>query len=271
MSADGKLEWRLLGETGGTLLLVAAKSAFQRFLQLAGDFAGRGLHRTLHDVAGFGERLVECFFDCRLADSREVMGCRDENREKGMTGWLDAHPHYVTEHYAKECRAAGHAHPDGMPGLPDWSVAAALDVMGRAGIGTAVLSVSSPGVHLGNDSLAESRAARGPGPPCQRWRGKDRRQPSRWRRTTTAAPSPTRVCPSARRYGRSRRRSDAAPDVLAGRGAHDVRPASPMIEFLFDTTRCVVDLALSGTLAATRRSAGSCRMPARYCRSWRTG
>lgn len=111
-------------------------------------------------MAGFGERLVECFFDCRLADSREVMGCRDENREKGMTGWLDAHPHYVTEHYAKECRAAGHAHPDGMPGLPDWSVAAALDVMGRAGIGTAVLSVSSPGVHLGNDSLAESRAAR---------------------------------------------------------------------------------------------------------------
>ena len=214
MFADGKLEWRLLDETGGTILLVAAKSAFQRFLQLAGDFAGRGLHRTLHDFAGFGERLIECFFDCRLADSdepclvrddllsrfmellarqgsateqlrddanvrappgrgscaaatlvcgadsREVMGCRDENRETGMTGWLDAHAHYVTEHYAKECRAAGHAHPDGMPGLPDWSVAAALDVMGRAGIGTAVLSVSSPGVHLGNDSLAESRAAR---------------------------------------------------------------------------------------------------------------
>jgi hypothetical protein len=27
----------------------AAPSAFERFLQLAGDFVGRGIHRALHD------------------------------------------------------------------------------------------------------------------------------------------------------------------------------------------------------------------------------
>jgi len=77
-----------------------------------------------------------------------------------MTGWLNAHAHYVTERYAEECRAVGHAHPPGMPGLPGWSVAAALDVMGAPGISAAVLSLSSPGVHFGDDSLGENRAAR---------------------------------------------------------------------------------------------------------------
>jgi hypothetical protein len=47
-----------------------------------------------------------------------------------------------------------------MPGLPGWSVAAALDVMGAAGISAPVLSISSPGVHFGDDSLEENRAAR---------------------------------------------------------------------------------------------------------------
>ena len=47
-----------------------------------------------------------------------------------------------------------------MPGLPGWSVAAALDVIGAAGTSAAVLSISSPGVHFVDDSLEENRAAR---------------------------------------------------------------------------------------------------------------
>jgi hypothetical protein len=66
------------------------------------------------------------------------------------TGWLDVLAHYVTDHYAEACRAAG---PNGMPGLPDWSSAAALEVMAAAGVDAAVLSVSSPGVRFGTDSL----------------------------------------------------------------------------------------------------------------------
>lgn len=49
-----------------------------------------------------------------------------------MTGWLDVHAHYVTTRYRDECVAAGHDRPDGMPGLPGWSVNAALDVMARS-------------------------------------------------------------------------------------------------------------------------------------------
>ncbi len=41
----------------------AARLAFERFLQLAGDFVGRGLHRALHDFGGTCKRLVESFFD----------------------------------------------------------------------------------------------------------------------------------------------------------------------------------------------------------------
>ncbi|MFF7547314.1 hypothetical protein ACFZCU_27300 [Streptomyces canus] len=41
-----------------------------------------------------------------------------------------------------------HAHPDGMGGWPSWSVKAHLDLMDRNGIETAMLSMSSPGVHF---------------------------------------------------------------------------------------------------------------------------
>jgi hypothetical protein len=49
----------------------AARSALERFLQLAGDFVGRGLHGALHDFGGLGERLVKSFFDGRLANRDE--------------------------------------------------------------------------------------------------------------------------------------------------------------------------------------------------------
>src|SRR4029077_3699257 len=41
--------------------------SFQRFLQLAGDFVGRGVYRALHDLGRLGQRLVESLFDGRLA------------------------------------------------------------------------------------------------------------------------------------------------------------------------------------------------------------
>lgn len=200
-----------------------------------------------------------------------------------MTGWLDAHAHYVTERYAEECRAAGHDHPDGMPGLPGWSVAAALEVMGTAGISAAVLSVSSPGVHFGADSLAESRAAR------------DLARHVNDAGAEIVALHPGRFGLSAvlplpdvdgaltelgRAYGELSTDAIALETNYHGRYLGDpafapvlaeldaraavvtLHPTSPpaaehttfgrpapMIEFLFDTTRCVVDLALGGTLA----------------------
>jgi hypothetical protein len=48
-----------------------ARSALERFLQLAGDLVGRGLHGALHDPGGLGKRLVDSLFDGRLADRDE--------------------------------------------------------------------------------------------------------------------------------------------------------------------------------------------------------
>ena len=51
--------------------MTAARSAFEGFLQLIGDFVGRGRHRVLHNSRGHGERFVESFFDGWLADRDE--------------------------------------------------------------------------------------------------------------------------------------------------------------------------------------------------------
>src|ERR1700677_1429183 len=72
-----------------------------------------------------------------------------------MTGHLvDVHAHFVTAEYAAAATAAGHAEPDGMPGWPGWDPDTHLRLMDQWGIGVAMLSVSSPGVHFGDDQAA---------------------------------------------------------------------------------------------------------------------
>lgn len=71
-----------------------------------------------------------------------------------MAGFIDVHAHFLTGSYVAQARAAGHDVPDGMPAWPDWSAAAHLELMDRTGIDTAVLSVSSPGTHFGDDAAA---------------------------------------------------------------------------------------------------------------------
>ena len=76
-----------------------------------------------------------------------------------MTGFIDVHAHFLTGSYVAQARAAGHDVPDGMPAWPDWSAAAHLELMDRTGIDTAMLSISSPGTHFGDDD-ASRRLAR---------------------------------------------------------------------------------------------------------------
>ncbi|MEU6478027.1 amidohydrolase family protein [Streptomyces sp. NPDC047017] len=74
------------------------------------------------------------------------------------TGFVDVHAHYVTDGYVGAARAAGIEHPDGMPGWPAWSVEQHLGLMDRSGIEKVYLSVSSPGVHFGDDGAARALA-----------------------------------------------------------------------------------------------------------------
>ncbi len=81
--------------------------------------------------------------------------------EKGRdSGAIDVHAHYIPDFYREAAIAAGHSHPDGMPGLPAWSSAEMLAMMDRQGISRTYLSISSPGVHFGDDASAR-RLARG--------------------------------------------------------------------------------------------------------------
>jgi predicted TIM-barrel fold metal-dependent hydrolase len=63
-------------------------------------------------------------------------------------GKLDVHAHYLPEGYRQALDRAGHSQPDGMPAIPDWSAAEHVDLMDRLGIAASLLSVSTPGVHL---------------------------------------------------------------------------------------------------------------------------
>jgi predicted TIM-barrel fold metal-dependent hydrolase len=71
---------------------------------------------------------------------------------------VDVHAHFVTDFYIAAVRNAGIDQPDGMPGFPAWSVEDHLALMDRGGIRTSVLSISSPGTHLGEDTAARALA-----------------------------------------------------------------------------------------------------------------
>lgn len=196
-----------------------------------------------------------------------------------LEGAIDAHAHFVPGAYRDALLAAGIDRPDGFPHIPEWSVTDHLAHMDELGIAASLISISSPGVHFGDDQVAAelARAVNESGAEA--------------------------VATSPRRFGHLA--SLPLPDVdaalvelafafdelkadgvvlmtnVAGTYPGDpayaelwaeldrraavvvLHPASPpgwertslgrprpMIEFPFDTTRCVVDLALGGTLSA---------------------
>ncbi|KAB0499169.1 amidohydrolase family protein [Pseudomonas vancouverensis] len=69
---------------------------------------------------------------------------------------IDTHQHVVPPFYGKWLESRGIT-AGGLP-IPSWSVEGALDLMDSNGIATGILSVSTPGVHLGNDAEARVKA-----------------------------------------------------------------------------------------------------------------
>jgi hypothetical protein len=73
-------------------------------------------------------------------------------------GKIDVHAHYLPEVYRDALVAEGQGRPDGIPALPDWSEAQAIDAMDKLHVSLAILSISSPGVHFGNAAAAVALA-----------------------------------------------------------------------------------------------------------------
>lgn len=72
---------------------------------------------------------------------------------------IDTHQHIVPPFYAAWLQRHGIRAAGGRL-LPDWSEEGALDLMADAGIATGILSISTPGVHLGDDGEAREMARR---------------------------------------------------------------------------------------------------------------
>jgi len=63
-------------------------------------------------------------------------------------GRIDVHAHFLPDVYARALAGAGLTTLDGGFPIPKWSAAAALDVMDRHEIATAMVSLSSPSAHF---------------------------------------------------------------------------------------------------------------------------
>jgi len=183
----------------------------------------------------------------------------------------------LTDTYREACIAAGHEKPDGTPELPRWSASEALRVMDKVGIDASVLSVSSAGVYYGNVAAAIELCA----VVNDEAAAVVRENPDRF---GFAASLPLPDMDAAIREARRAFR-DLGADAISlhtnygglylGDPAMDrllevlnelhavvvIHPSSPpcweqvsfgrprpMMEFLFDTTRAVFNLALNGCL-----------------------
>jgi len=70
---------------------------------------------------------------------------------------LDVHAHYLPEAYRQALAATGQSVVDGMP-VPDWDAGRHVALMDQLGIATSLLSVSSPGVRFAGDAEARQLA-----------------------------------------------------------------------------------------------------------------
>lgn len=204
-----------------------------------------------------------------------------------QVGIVDVHHHFVPDYYRSALLEAGIVHPDGMAQIPSWSEAEALATMDRLGIATAFLSISSPGVRLGDPAAAAALARR----TNETAADIVRRYPGRFGFfAVTPLPDVTATLAEIAHvfdvlgadgvvfesnfdgvymgdealdpvYDELDRRGatifvhPTSPHCGCGVGAGGDRPAGialgyprPMMEFLFETTRTITEMILSGRL-----------------------
>jgi 6-methylsalicylate decarboxylase len=194
------------------------------------------------------------------------------------TQLIDVHAHFVTPEYMAAAKEAGHVHPDGMASWPGWQADEHLALMEQWGIGTSVVSVSSPGVHFGDDKAARA-LARQVNEFCA---GLARDHPGRFGHFASLPLPDADGAVAEAGYALDELGSDGVAIESSSGGAYLgderyqqlygdlnerravvlVHPTSPpcyeavslgrprpMLEFIFDSTRTVSDLVFTGTLA----------------------
>jgi predicted TIM-barrel fold metal-dependent hydrolase len=189
---------------------------------------------------------------------------------------IDVHAHYIPEVCRDALMAAGHDRPDGIPGLPEWNEELALTGMDTLGVRLAILSISSPGVHFGDAATAAAlaRAVNETGAKIAR------AKPGRFG-FFAAVPLPEiDAAVTETRYALDHLGADGISLLTNHRGmylgdtrlepifaevaarnsvvfVHPTSPpqptggpalAAPVLEFMFETTRSITDLVLSGVL-----------------------
>jgi predicted TIM-barrel fold metal-dependent hydrolase len=191
---------------------------------------------------------------------------------------IDVHAHYVPGGYRAALLAAGHGQPDGMAQVPAWSADEHIAAMDRLGIAASLLSISSPGVQL-SDGAATAALAREVNEDGQRAVVD---HPGRFG-LLAALPLPdvdaamaeiAHCCdhlgvagfavltnvggtylgdpgfrPVLRELDRRRARLFVHPTSPPCWETTSFGRPRPMLEFLLDTTRAVVDLVLGGVVA----------------------
>jgi predicted TIM-barrel fold metal-dependent hydrolase len=191
---------------------------------------------------------------------------------------IDVHAHYLPNLYRAALLEHGHEQPDGFPVIPAWSADEHVAAMDRLGIATSLLSISSPGVHLSDEAGTRDL--------CRAVNEEGRRavvdHPGRFGLFASlplpdvdAAVREIEHCSSTlavdgfavlTNVGGTYLGDPSLEPIFAELDRRQARlfvhPTSPpcwehtslgrprpMLEFLFDTTRTVVDLVLAGTIA----------------------
>lgn len=188
---------------------------------------------------------------------------------------IDLHAHFIPDFYREVLIAEGQDRPDGIPGLPPWNVTDALSTMDRLDVRTAMLSISSPGVHFGHAARAVDLArqvnedgarlvrehpgrfglfASLPVPEMD-----DAVRETRYALDVLGADGIILQTNCHGMYLGDERLDPVYAEVAARHAVVFVHPVSPpgvehiplaypapLLEFLFDTTRSIADLVLSG-------------------------
>lgn len=114
------------------------------------------MDRTLDPFHGELTVASKLLWSCSRGASYQVRESIQSEASEGRASLRQSR--YLPVPYRDALVAAGQAQPHGIPALPEWNEALALDAMDKLSVRLAILSISSPGVHFGDDAAAVALA-----------------------------------------------------------------------------------------------------------------